>query len=81
MDVYMRKDGRITLPMELREKYKLHEHSILDIIPKEDRIVLIPINRYANPTGALYGSVRMKADKPKDIARKHIRRKLKNEIR
>jgi len=80
MDVYMRKDGRITLPIGLREKYGLEEDTLLDVIPKEDRIVLIPINRYTHPTEALYGSVSMKVDKPKEIARKHMRRKLKNEV-
>ncbi len=32
--------GRVTVPAELREKYDLKEHNIVDFIPKKDGILL-----------------------------------------
>ena len=74
--------GRIVLPKEIREKYGVSERSRLIIREREGEIVLIPVRRYEGPTEALYGSIRLDEpiDEPKQVARKHVRRKLIEEI-
>jgi AbrB family looped-hinge helix DNA binding protein len=77
------KYGRIVLPKEIREKYRVSERSRLIIREREGEIVLIPVRRYERPTDALYGSVKLErpVDEPKRVAREHLRRKLVEEMR
>ncbi|MBS7622324.1 AbrB/MazE/SpoVT family DNA-binding domain-containing protein [Candidatus Bathyarchaeota archaeon] len=74
--------GRITIPKHLREKYDVQEGSRLILAEFADRIVLVPLKTYKNPTEALYNSVKLEEpiDEPKHVAREHIRKKLVEEL-
>jgi len=75
--------GRIVLPKKIREKYGVMEKSRLIIRERDGEIVLIPVTRFDEPTEALYGSARPDepVDRPKEVARQHIRKKLVEETR
>ena len=83
MSVEVGKYGRIVLPKEIREKYGVGERSRLIIREREGEIVLIPVRRYERPTEALYGSVKLEGpvEKPKQVAREYVKRKLVEEMR
>jgi len=82
LSVEVGKYGRIVLPKEVRERYKINEGSKIIIRERRGQIILIPIRRYEKPTEALYGSIKPEKpiDEPKKIARGHIKRKLSREI-
>ena len=82
LSVEVGKYGRIVLPKEVRERYKIDEGSKLIIRERKGQIILIPIRRYEKPTEALYGSIKPEKpiDEPKKIARGHIKQKLSREI-
>jgi AbrB family looped-hinge helix DNA binding protein len=75
----MGKYGRLVIPKELREKYGVKEGSRFIIREYKEQIILIPVKIYENPTEALHGSIKLETpiDEPKEIAREHIRKKLK----
>ena len=83
MSVEVGKYGRVILPKKIREKYGVTEKSRLIIREREGEIVLIPVARYDRPTEALYGSAKLDKpiDNPKETARRHIRKKLAEEMR
>ena len=76
------KYGRIVLPKEVRERYRVSEGSRLIVREREGEIVLVPVARYERPTEALYGSVRLDKplEEPKKVAREYVRRKLVEEM-
>lgn len=78
MSVEVGRYGRIILPKDLREKYKVHEGSRLIVTEVRGEIILIPVNTYEKPTEALFGSITVKKpiDEPKQTARSYIRKKL-----
>ena len=82
LSVEVGKYGRIVLPKEVRERYKINEGSKIIIRERRGQIILIPIRRYEKPTEALYGSIKPEKpiDEPKKIARGHIKQKLSREI-
>jgi AbrB family looped-hinge helix DNA binding protein len=75
------KNGRIVLPKGVRERYGVVEKTRLLIREREGEIVFIPLTRYDNPTDALYGSVKpdKPIDSPKEVARRHVGRRLAEE--
>ena len=81
MAVEVGKYGRIVLPKDLRKRYDLDEDSRLIVRERRGEIILIPVKRYKNPTGALYGSLKTETqmDDPKEYARSHIAKKLREE--
>lgn len=81
MAVEVGKYGRIVLPKGIRERYDLREDSRLIIRERRGEIILIPVKRYRNPTQALYGSVKPETpiDDPKEYARKHIAKKMRED--
>ena len=81
MAVEVGKYGRILLPKDLRKRYDLDEDSRLIVRERRGEIILIPVKRYKNPTGALYGSLKTETqiDDPKEYARSHIAKKLREE--
>jgi AbrB family looped-hinge helix DNA binding protein len=74
--------GRIVLPKELRDKYGVKEGSRLIIRDYKGQIILLPVTTYENPTEALHGSVKAEfpIEEPKEVARKHVRKKLIEEL-
>lgn len=82
VSVEVGKYGRIVLPKEVRERYRVSEGSRLIVREREGEIVLVPVARYERPTEALYGSVRLDKplEEPKKVAREHVRRKLVEEM-
>lgn len=82
VSVEMRKYGRIVLPKEVRERYRVSEGSRLIVREREGEIVLVPVARYERPSEALYGSVRLDKplEEPKKDAREYVRRKLVEEM-
>jgi len=78
VSVEVGKYGRIVLPKEVRERYRVSEGSRLIVREREGEIVLVPVARYEKPTEALYGSVRLEKplDEPKKVAREYVRGKL-----
>lgn len=82
MSVVVGREGRFVLPKELREKYKVREGSRLIIRDYGGQIVLIPVVLYESPTEALHNSVRLKSsvEEPKEIARRHVRKKLLEDL-
>jgi len=43
LDLVIDKQGRIVIPKEIREKYGLSEDCKLALVPREDKIELIPL--------------------------------------
>jgi AbrB family looped-hinge helix DNA binding protein len=82
VSVEVGKYGRIVLPKEVRERYRVSEGSRLIVREREGEIVLVPVARYERPTEALYGSVRLDKplEEPKKVAREYVRRKLVEEM-
>ena len=82
VSVEVGKYGRIVLPKEVRERYRVSEGSRLIVREREGEIVLVPVARYEKPTEALYGSVRLEKplDEPKKVAREYVRGKLVEEM-
>ena len=80
--VIIGKAGRFVLPKELREKFRVKEGSRLIIRDYGGRIILIPVMTYDEPTEALHGSVQLTRpiEKPKVVARAHIRKKLLEDL-
>jgi len=78
MSVEIGKYGRIVLPKELRDKYRVKEGSRLIIRDYRGQIILLPVTTYEKPTEALHNSVKVKLpiEEPKETARTHIRKKL-----
>jgi AbrB family looped-hinge helix DNA binding protein len=78
VSVVVGREGRLVLPKELREKYRVREGSRLIVRDYGGRIVLIPVVIYESPTEALHGSVQLKSsvEEPKEVARRHVRKKL-----
>jgi AbrB family looped-hinge helix DNA binding protein len=76
--VQVRRYGRIVLPKRVREKYGIKEGVRLIVVESIGRICLVPVNKYENPTEALYGSVKFEKpiDEPKQVAREQVRKKL-----
>lgn len=83
MSVIVGKEGRIVLPKKIREKHGVEEGMQLILREHGGQIVLIPVSKYTKPTEALHGSVEAAApiDQPKEEARKHLRKKLLEELR
>ena len=83
MSVVVGREGRVVLPKGLREKYRVREGSRLIVRDFGGRIVLIPVALYENPTEALHDSVRLKSsvEEPKEVARRHVRKKLLEGLR
>ena len=81
VSVEVGKYGRIVLPKEVRERYRVSEGSRLIVREREGEIVLVPVARYERPTEALYGSVSLDKplEEPKKVAREYVRRKLVEE--
>lgn len=75
------KYGRIVLPKDIRNRYKLDDNSRLIIRERQGEIVLIPVKRYKNPTEAFYGSVKpdQPIDDPKEYARRHLAKKMRED--
>jgi AbrB family looped-hinge helix DNA binding protein len=78
VSVVVGREGRLVLPKELREKYRVREGSRLIVRDYGGQIVLIPVVLYEKPTEALHGSVQLKSsvEEPKEVARRHVRKKL-----
>jgi len=78
VSVVVGREGRLVLPKVLREKYGVREGSRLIVRDYGGRIVLIPVAIYENPAESLHGSVQLKSsvEEPKEMARRHVRRKL-----
>jgi AbrB family looped-hinge helix DNA binding protein len=78
MTVEIGKYGRIVLPKQLRQKYGMQEGNRLIVTEFMERICLLPVRVYENPTDALYGSVKLDKpiEEPKHLAREYIRKKL-----
>jgi AbrB family looped-hinge helix DNA binding protein len=49
------KYGRIVLPKKVREKYGMDEGIRLIITKYMERVCLVPVKKYHEPTEALYG--------------------------
>ncbi|MBS7611367.1 AbrB/MazE/SpoVT family DNA-binding domain-containing protein [Candidatus Bathyarchaeota archaeon] len=83
MSVMVGRYGRIVLPKEIRDKYKVNEGSRLIIRESEREIMLISVNKYDKPTEALYGSITPSEtiEEPKKFARECIKRKLAESFR
>ncbi len=80
MRVKIRKEGRLVIPKSIREEYELEEGTEFELRASKVRLELTPFRRYRHPTEALYGSVKAEPiDKPKEFARKFMRRKLVEE--
>jgi AbrB family looped-hinge helix DNA binding protein len=77
------KYGRIVLPKKVRQKHGMEEGTRLIITEYMGRVCLVPVKVYKNPTEELYGAVRINKpiDEPKELARKHIRKKLTEDFR
>jgi len=82
LSVEVGKYGRIVLPKKIRQKYGVQEGARLIVTESMGRICLVPVNKYENPTEALYGSVKLEKpmDEPKQVAREYIRKKLAEEL-
>ena len=82
MSVVIGKEGRVVLPKGLREKYGVGEGSRLIIRDFGGRIVLVPVRVYESPTEALHGSVRQErpVEEPKVVARRHVRKRLLEDL-
>ena len=78
MSVKVGKDGTIVLPKSIRQKYGIHEGMRVIIREYSGGICLVPVKTYANPTEALYGSVKVEKsiDDPKQLATEQIRKQL-----
>ena len=83
VSVEIGKYGRIVLPKELRDKYRVEEGSRLIIRDCRGQIILLPVTTYAKPTEALHNSINTKLpiEEPKETARTHIRKKLIEELK
>jgi AbrB family looped-hinge helix DNA binding protein len=83
LTVEVGKYGRIVLPKKLRQKYGINEGIRLIITEYMGHICLVPVKTHEKPTEALYGSVKPEkpVDKPKHLAREHIRKKLTEGIK
>lgn len=82
MTVEIGKYGRIVLPKKLRQKYGMQEGNRLIVTEFMERICLLPVRVYENPTNALYGSVKLDKpiEEPKHLAREYIRKKLSEDF-
>jgi len=82
VSVVVGKEGRIVLPKEFRDKYEVREGSRLIIRDYGGQIVLLPVVIYDKPTEALHGSVQVKrpVEKPKEVARAHVRKRLLEDL-
>lgn len=49
MKARLDKQGRIVIPKEAREKYKLVDEGDLEVICREDKIELVPISEETDP--------------------------------
>ena len=83
VSVEIGKYGRIVLPKELRDKYRIKEGSRLIIRDYKGQIILLPVTTYGKPTEALHNSIKTKLPikEPKETARTHIRKKLIEELK
>lgn len=82
MSIEVGKYGRIVLPKNIRKKYGVQEGARLIVTESRGQICLVPVNRYDNPTEALYGSIKLTKpiDEPKQVAREYMRKKLTEEL-
>ena len=74
--------GRLVLPKKVRDRYGVEEGTKLIVTELKDRMELLPVKTYGNPTEALYGSVHLEEslDEPKELARDYVRGKLAKEL-
>jgi len=81
MTVEVGKYGRIVLPKDIRNRYDLDADSRLIIRERQGEIVLIPVKRYKKPTDAFYGSIKpdQPIDDPKEYARRHLAKKMRED--
>ncbi len=75
----IRADWRVTIPSSIRDKFGLTIGKEVIFVDEDDRLVLVSVKEYENPTKALEGSVKGVIDHPKQFARSHIRSKLLRE--
>jgi AbrB family looped-hinge helix DNA binding protein len=77
MYIEVGKEGRIVLPKEVRERNKIEEKTRILVRERSGEIILIPINRYSEPTIALAGSLPLTEpiDEPKELAHRHATEK------
>ena len=82
VSVVVGREGRLVLPKRLREKYGVGEGSRLIVRDYGGQIVLIPVKLYEDPAEALHGSVRLGrlVKKPKEVARRHVRKLLLEDL-
>ena len=81
-DIKVAEAGHLVITKRILEKYGIKEDDRILVCGFGSQILLIPINKYEKPTEALYGSVKTEKgiDEPKEVARKHMRRKLVEEF-
>lgn len=82
VSVVVGKEGRLVLPKGLRERYGVRDGSRLIVRDYGGRIVLIPVASYERPTEALHDSIRFdrSVEEPKELARRHVRKKLVEDL-